>query len=101
MVYRLRPLELSFEFEDRSYRLGETVRLTVELTPSTDVQVREGRVDLVCEQRYVQVADSAGAAAAFRGGQGPSARRQQLLVVSLDPGRDRRRGAGTRPQEAT
>ncbi len=54
MVYRLRPLALKFDFEDRSYKLGETIHLTLELTPNADVQVRGGRVDLVCEERYVQ-----------------------------------------------
>ena len=54
MVYKLKPLELSFDFEDRVYDLGDTVDLQVTLTPNSDVDVRGGRVDLVCDQRYVQ-----------------------------------------------
>ena len=52
MVYRLQPLELSFEFEDRPYKLGETIRLTVDMKPKRDVHIREARVDLVCQERY-------------------------------------------------
>ena len=54
MLYRLRPLDVKLDFENRSYNLGETIDLTVELTPNGDVQVREGRVDLVCEEHYVE-----------------------------------------------
>ena len=38
--------------EDRSYKLGDTIRLQVALTAKRDCQVSEGRVDLVCEERY-------------------------------------------------
>ena len=55
MVYRLRPLELEFDFEDRPYQLGETIRLTVEMNPRGDVHVREARVVLVCQERYSEV----------------------------------------------
>ena len=54
MVYKLRPLEVSFDFEDREYRLGDTIKVGVELVPAGDVAVREARLDLVCEERYVQ-----------------------------------------------
>ena len=54
MVYKLKPLELSLDFENRDYELGDTVNLQVSLTPNGDVDVREGRVDLVCEERYIQ-----------------------------------------------
>ena len=54
MLSRLRPLDLELIFEDRPYKLGRTINLTVELNPRGDVQVREGRVDLVCEERYTQ-----------------------------------------------
>ena len=55
MVYKLRPLKLRLDFEDRAFRLGETVRLRIELEPGSDVEVREGRVDLVCEERWTEV----------------------------------------------
>ena len=54
MVYRLRPLELTFEFEDRPYKLGDTIKLTVDMNPKGDVHVREARVDLVCQERYFE-----------------------------------------------
>ena len=49
---RIRPLDVKLIFEDRSYKLGETIDLVVELTPRGDVEVREGRVDLVCEEQW-------------------------------------------------
>jgi hypothetical protein len=52
MVYKLKPLEVGLEFEDRTYRLGDTINVTVDLNPRGDVHVREARVDLVCQERY-------------------------------------------------
>ena len=54
MVYRLRPLQLELDCEVGPYKLGEKIDLTVELTPNADVDAREGRVDLVCEERYLR-----------------------------------------------
>ena len=54
MVYRLRPLQLELDCEEGPYKLGDRIDLTVELTPNADVNVREGRVDLVCEERYAR-----------------------------------------------
>ena len=54
MVSRFRPLDLNLIFEDRAYELGETINITVDLAPRTNVAVREGRIDLVCEERYQQ-----------------------------------------------
>ena len=52
MVYRLRPLELKLECDEGPFRLGERIALDLELTPNADVEVREARVDLVCEERH-------------------------------------------------
>ena len=52
MLSRLFPLGVKVSFEDRVYKLGETIDLTVELSPKRDMEVREGRVDLVCEESY-------------------------------------------------
>ena len=62
MVYRFRPLELKLDFEDRQYRLGDTIDVTVDMMPNGDVDVRQARVDLVCEERFVQISapESAG-----------------------------------------
>ena len=50
MVYKLKSLELGLDFEDRGYKLGDTINVRVNLTPNGDVDVREARVDLVCEE---------------------------------------------------
>ncbi len=52
MLSRLFPLGVKISFEDRVYKLGETIDITVELSPRRDMEVREGRVDLVCEESY-------------------------------------------------
>ncbi len=54
MVSLLRPLDLELVFEDRAYELGETVNIAVDLAPRTNVSIREGRIDLVCEESYQQ-----------------------------------------------
>ena len=60
MVYKLKPLELSIDFEDREYELGDRIDSQVELAPNGDVDVREARVELVCEERYAQTYAAAG-----------------------------------------
>ena len=55
MLSRFLPLEVDIGFENRPYKLGETVYVTVELTARRDVEVREGWVDLVCEVRHTEV----------------------------------------------
>ena len=55
MVTRLFPLSVKVSFEDRPYKLGETINLTMELSPKRDIEVREGRVDLVCEEVWREV----------------------------------------------
>ena len=54
MVSRLRPLDLAISFEERTYELGETIDLTFELTPHRDCHIREGRVDLMVEERWTE-----------------------------------------------
>jgi hypothetical protein len=55
MLGRLFPLGVKITFEDRPYRLGETINISVELQPRRDQEIREGRVDLVCEERWTEV----------------------------------------------
>ena len=73
MVYRLKPLELSFDFEDRIYDLGDRINVQVTLTPNGGVDVREARVDLVCEEHYSRhesgIRYGALGAAGIQGGQ--------------------------------
>ena len=54
MVTRLWPLEITMEFEDRSYKLGETIDIDLELTARREVVIREGHVDLMCRERYTR-----------------------------------------------
>lgn len=48
------PLEVSSDFEDRTYKPGEAIRLTVDLAVRREVEVKEARVELVCDERYVE-----------------------------------------------
>ena len=48
------PARMSMSFDDRAYRLGEAVDLTVELRARKDLQIIEGRLDLVVEKRYAE-----------------------------------------------
>ncbi len=54
MVYKLNPLEVVLDFEDRVYELGDAIKLQVTLTVNGDANVRGGRIDLVCEEHYSQ-----------------------------------------------
>jgi hypothetical protein len=54
MVFRLRPLDVTLTFEDRSYKLGETISCTVELVAKADIDVREARIDLVCQVHWAE-----------------------------------------------
>ena len=55
MVGRFRPLDVKLDFQDQVYRLGETIALRVELKARGDVELREGRVDLMCGERWTEV----------------------------------------------
>lgn len=55
MVSRLRPVDIAISFDDRTYQLGETIRIDVVVTPKVDVTVREARVELVCLARYTEI----------------------------------------------
>ena len=54
MIYSWAPsLDVGLVFEDRSYTLGNTIDVKVEVDAKRDVTVRQGRVDLVYEVRWV------------------------------------------------
>ena len=77
MVYKLKPIELSFDFEDRSYRLGDSVDVELTLVPSGDLDVREARVDLILEERFMHRYENV-APANLRGGVRAIDRRSQI-----------------------
>jgi len=54
VVIRLRPLDVTLTFEDRSYKLGETINCDVELVAKADAYVREARIDLVCQVHWAE-----------------------------------------------
>lgn len=54
MLYRMRPMQMSLEFEHQVYTLGDTIDVTVEIRPRGNIQVRGGKIDLICEEKYIQ-----------------------------------------------
>ena len=72
MVYKLKPLELTFDFEDRWYDLGDTIDIQVNLDPNGEVDLREARVDLVCEEIHTRnqsgISMGSGGASSIAGG---------------------------------
>ena len=55
MVSRLRPVDIAISIDDRTYQLGETIQVDVEVTPRVDVTIREARIELVCLARFTEV----------------------------------------------
>ena len=48
------PLSIRVDLEERPYKLGEVIEFRLELKPRGKVEVREGRIDLVCEENYIE-----------------------------------------------
>ena len=55
MINRLFPLKADLIFDDMQYRLGDQIAVAVEITPSSDVELREGRVELLCHERWTEI----------------------------------------------
>ena len=72
MVYKFKPLELTFEFEQRWYDLGETIDIQLNLKPNGEVDIREARVDLICEEIHTRnqsgISMGSGGASSIAGG---------------------------------
>ena len=49
------PLEINADFERREYGLGDTVEVHVALKARASVHVAQGRVELVCRERFHEV----------------------------------------------
>ncbi len=101
MVYRLKPLELSLDFEDRTYKLGDTISVRVELVPNRNVDVREVRVDLMLDERFSHTSGSSMEMPVYQstpsiggmsgmGGGGSASRQIGTTKLSVDAGKDRR-----------
>ncbi len=50
MVYGLSTVKAKVEFDHRRYDLGETIDATVTIEPTKNVTIREGRLELICDQ---------------------------------------------------
>ena len=51
----LRPLDVTVTFEDRTYKLGESIQVAVELSARGSVEVRAGNISLICDERWVDM----------------------------------------------
>jgi len=54
MVHRLDPLDLGVDFDNRSYRLGETIAVRVEMTAKGRIDIREANLELLCDQKFAE-----------------------------------------------
>ena len=51
MAHSPRPMEIRINFEERSYKLGATIDLTVKVDPAREVRVRGGTLEWILEER--------------------------------------------------
>lgn len=49
----VRPLQVGFSVEDRPFKLGGLIPVTVELLARRDVSIRAGWVDLICHEQWM------------------------------------------------
>ena len=54
VVSLIRPVEVEIAFEERSYGLGESIGVKISLSARREVEVREARLDLVCEEQFAE-----------------------------------------------
>ena len=54
MLHRLDPMDLSLDFDDRAYKLGEMVAVRVEIVPKGRITIREAGVELLCDQKFAE-----------------------------------------------
>ena len=54
MLHRLDPLDLGLDFDDRTYRLGDTIAARVEITSKGRIAIREANVELLCDQKFAE-----------------------------------------------
>ncbi len=51
-VFNPGPVSARVELEDRTYGLGDSIKLSVELQARREIDVEEARVDLECEEQW-------------------------------------------------
>ena len=54
MLHRLDPLDLSLDFSDRTYKLGDTIAVRVEMTSKGRIDIRKAGVALMCDQKFAE-----------------------------------------------
>ncbi len=47
-------MDLTLDFDDRAYRLGDTIAMSVAMEARGPVKVREASVELVCDQKFAE-----------------------------------------------
>lgn len=50
----LSHLRIRIDFPDRQYTLGDSIDLTVEVIAKRDIQIREWKIELVCEEEFAE-----------------------------------------------
>ena len=53
-VSLFRSVDVEIAFEERSYGLGDSIGVRVKLSARRDLEVREARLDLVCEEQFAE-----------------------------------------------
>ena len=59
-------MNLSLDFDDRAYKLGEMVAVRVEIVPKGRITIREAGVELLCDQKFAETYTVSGAGAVAR-----------------------------------
>ena len=54
MMFRLNPVRINISFPKKTYSLGDTVDVRVDMTADTDVTVRKARIGMECQIRYTK-----------------------------------------------
>jgi len=55
MISRFQPVKLNAELKDKVLHLGKEASISVELIADRNVEIRDGRIDLVCEEKYTDM----------------------------------------------
>ena len=53
-VSLIRPVDVEISFDERPYGLGESIGVKVKLNAGREVEIREARLDLVCEEQFAE-----------------------------------------------
>jgi|TARA_B100001750_G_C15454949_1_gene571052 hypothetical protein len=72
MVFKFKPLDLKFHFDDRWYNLEDEMKIHIDLIPKGEVNIRKVHVDLICEEIHTRtqsgITMGSGGASSIAGG---------------------------------